>query len=68
MKKEENRAKEMDYNNFSLGKYIYYAFNAPKKYPRKPFLYEEKEDNTMSGEEMEKMARRNTIRIGGIIK
>lgn len=67
VKKEENRAREMDYNNFNLGKYIAYAVNDPKKYPREPFLTQ-REEVEMTGEDMERMARRNTIKLNGIIK
>lgn len=68
-KKEEARAREMDMNNYNLGKYIAYAVNDPKKYPKKPFL-EEKRDagKRMSGEEMEEIMKRNTIILGGNIK
>ena len=65
---EENRAKEMDYNNFNLGKYIAYAVNDPKKYPKKPFLWEgEEKKKDMTGEQMDKRMRRNTIILGGTI-
>jgi len=67
---EEGRAREMDYNNFNLGKYIAYAFHDPKKYPKQPFLKEgeniEKKD--MTGEQMDKRMRRNTIILGGTLK
>jgi len=69
IKKEETRAKEMDINNFNLGKYIAIAFNDPKKYPRKPFLAklekEKKSKNPMTGKEMERIMKRNTIILGG---
>jgi len=70
VRKEEERAKEMDSNNFNLGKYIAYAVNDPKKYPRRPFLDKrtEVEDKMMSAEEMERMARLNTVKLGGTIK
>ena len=73
IKKEENRAREMDMNNFNLGKYIMYAFNAPKKYPSKPILYKEQNtevvdiEKAMTSEEMDKMMRYNTIKLGGTI-
>lgn len=58
----------MDLNNYNLGKYIAYAVNDPKKYPRVPFLQEERdEDRIMSNEEMERNMRRNTITLGGTI-
>ena len=65
---EENRAREMDYNNFNLGKYVAYAVNDPKKYPKKPFLYEEPEEKkVMTNEEMDRIMKRNTIILGGTV-
>lgn len=60
--------KEKDQFNYMLGKYIAWAFNDPKHYPNKPFLetYEES-TKVMTDEEMENIARRNTIRMGGVI-
>lgn len=60
----------MDWNNYNLGKYISYAFNAPKKYPKRPFLEEQenKELNEMTDAQMERMARINTLKLGGSIK
>lgn len=58
----------MDELNFMLGKYISFAVNDPKHYPSKPFMdtaYTELEP--MTDEQMEKMARRNTIKMGGVI-
>ena len=67
-KLEETRAREMDYNNFSLGKYIAYAVNDPKKYPKKPFLWEEEnKGKVMTGEEMDRIMKKNTIILGGTI-
>lgn len=68
MKKEEERVKEWDYLNYLLGKYIAYAVNDPKKYPRKPFLQKETQSNVMTNEDMERIARLNTIKLGGKIK
>lgn len=53
-----------------LGQYIAYAFNDPKHYPNKPFMNKEKntELKPMTDEEMERQARRNTIKMGGVIK
>ncbi len=69
IKKEEERAREMDLNNFNLGKYMAFAVNDPKKYPKKPFLWEEKEESRiMTGEEMDKMMRRNNLILGGTVK
>lgn len=52
---QENKkesAKEIDAQNYNLGKYIAIAVNEPKKYPEKPLLWEEKE---MTEREMEKV-------------
>lgn len=63
----------MDLNNYNLGKYIAYAVNDPKKYPRKPFLndlkLEKKKvgEDVMSGDEMERMMKLNTRLLGGKI-
>ena len=56
-KKEQQRLREQDLFNYMLGKYVAYAFNDPKHYPSKP----------MTDEEMERQARRNTIKMGGVI-
>ena len=66
-KKEQSRLKEADLLNFMLGKYIAYAFNDPKKYPSKPFLENDTDLKPMTDDEMEKQARRNTIKMGGVI-
>ena len=50
-----------------LGKYIAYAFNDPKKYPSKPFLENDTDLKPMTDDEMELQARRNTIKMGGVI-
>lgn len=66
--KEKQRVKELDTLNYILGKYIGYAVNDPKHYPNNPLT--EKNNNTlkvMTDEEMEKQARRNTIKMGGVI-
>lgn len=69
-RKEKDRIKQLDELNYSLGQYISFAFNDPKNYPRKPFT--DKNNDTelkpMTDEEMEKQARRNTIKMGGVIK
>jgi hypothetical protein len=65
---EERRAKEMDYNNYNLGRYIAYAVNDPKKYPRRPFSEKIEEMKPMTAEEMERVMRKNTIMLGGVIK
>lgn len=66
--KEENRLKEKDMFNFILGKYIGFAVNDPRHYPDKPFTSNDTELKPMTDEEMEKQARRNTIKMGGVIK
>lgn len=67
--KQIERIKEQDSLNYMLGKYIAFAFNDPKHYPNKPFT--EKDNDTklkpMSDEEMERQARHNTIKMGGVI-
>lgn len=65
--KEQQRLKEKDLVNFILGKYIAYAFNDPKHYPSKPFSERDTDLKPMTDEEMEKQARRNTIKMGGVI-
>ena len=58
----------MDELNFLLGKYIGFAVNDPKHYPSKPFTdTRNTELEPMTDEQMEKMARRNTIKMGGVI-
>ena len=70
VQKQKNKAIETDYSNFNLGKYIAYAVNDPKKYPNEPFLthYEEKKDNAMTSQEMERVVKNYTIKLGGKIK
>ena len=65
--KEQLRLKEKDLFNYMLGKYIGYAFNDPKNYPDKPFTEQTTQLEPMTDEEMEKQARRNTIKMGGVI-
>ena len=65
--KQKERIKEMDGLNHILGQYIAYAFNDLKHYPKKPFTEKNTELEPMSDEEMEKQARRNTIKMGGVI-
>jgi hypothetical protein len=64
--KEEARVKEVDSLNFLLGKYIAFAINEPKKYPKEPFL-SKKTGRIMKAEEMEEMAKRITKKTGGEI-
>lgn len=64
--KEERRLRIIDQLNYELGYYIMFAVNDPKKYPKKPFRAKE-QVRVMSGEEMERIARANTIKLGGNI-
>lgn len=63
IKAYERRKKEefqvTDYLNWLSNRYAIFAFNDPKKYPQKPFSKEEKRE--MTGDEMERIARRNNI-------
>ena len=65
--KEPQRLKEKDLFNYILGKYVAFAFNDPKHYPSKPFTEKDTDLKPMTDEEMEKQARRNTIKMGGVI-
>lgn len=65
--KQSERIKEVDGLNHILGKYIAYAFNDPKHYPREPFTYKNTKLKPMTDEEMETQGRRNTIKMGGVI-
>ena len=68
--RERGKSKEIDALNWILGSYISYAFNNPKKYPDKPYLYEEdtKGSKVMTSKEMDQVMKRNTLRLGGTIK
>lgn len=66
--KEKQRLKEVDKLNYVLGKYIGFAVNDPKHYPSKPFCEKDTELKPMTDEEMERQGRRNTIKMGGVIK
>lgn len=65
--KEKQRIEEQDALNYVLGKYIAYAVNDPKHYPSKPFTQKTTQLEPMTDEEMERQARRNTIKMGGVI-
>ncbi len=65
--KEKQRIKEVDGLNHILGKYIAYAFNDPKHYPKEPFTEKNTELKPMTDEDMERQARHNTIKMGGVI-
>jgi len=63
---EKKRVMENDINNYNLGRYLIYAFNDPKKYPKKPVLQERDDDNkSMSGLEMERKAELINKKLGG---
>lgn len=64
---EQKRFKEIDTFNYILGKYVAYAVNDPKHYPSKPYTEKATQLEPMTDEEMEKQARRNTIKMGGVI-
>lgn len=66
--KEVERLKEADVLNHLLGKYIAWAVNDPRHYPRKPFMEKDNELKPMTDEEMERQGRRNTIKMGGVIE
>ena len=66
--KEKQRVKEVDTLNYLLGKYVAYGVNDPKHYPSKPFTEKDTDLKPMTDEEMERQARRNTIKMGGVIK
>ena len=67
MENENKRLKEIDTFNYILGKYVAYAFNDPKHYPKKPFTEKDTDLKPMSDEDMERQARHNTIKMGGVI-
>lgn len=59
--------------NYLLGKYIAFSFNKPESYPDKPFLEHLATDSgnkveNMTDKEMEAIAKRNTVVLGGIIQ
>ncbi len=66
-KKQEEQLKEKDTLNWTMGKYMIYAFNDPKKYPKKPFSLEEKKETKQTDREMEQQAMIITAQLGGII-
>lgn len=67
LKLEKQRLRQADKLNHILGGYIAIGVNEPKKFPKNPQLSETPELPEMSDEEMERQARRNTIRMGGSI-
>ena len=70
LKKDEQNARLQDRLNYVLGKYIGFAVNNPKEYPQKPALdivEEQKEQPPQTADDMEKIARLNTLFMGGVI-
>ena len=65
---EKKRITEVDMLNHLLGRYVAIAFNDPKNYPERSFLDNiDRETNIMSDYDMEMQARRNTIKMGGVV-
>ena len=65
---EKKRVTEIDMLNHLLGRYIAIAFNDPKSYPERSFLDTSNDVmQVMTDEEMELRARRNTLKMGGVI-
>lgn len=64
---EKQRIRKQDFLNHVLGQYMGIALNEPKNYPNQPKLSQTQENVDMSDEDMERQARRNTIRMGGKI-
>lgn len=70
LKKEEQDVKIMDRLNHILGQYVGIAFHNGKQYPKKPFLdgtTEVKETKPQTVDDMERIARNNTLIMGGVI-
>lgn len=69
LKNEKAKVRQSDLLNHILGSYIAIGVNDPKKYPDKPRLAENNNGDLpeMTDDEMERQARRNTIRMGGTI-
>lgn len=63
----ELRFKEQDISNHTLGKYIAYAVNEPKKYPKNPFTDTVKK-KVLTGDDLENIIKRNNILLGGTTK
>lgn len=64
--KEKERVQEKDKLNHILASYIGFAVNDPKHFPKEPCLAP-KRNILMDDNEMELMAKRNTLRQGGVI-
>jgi len=66
--RQEEQMEIQDALNHLLGRYIGYAVNDPKKYPKKPFLHKKPAPKVMTSEAMERIAKNVTIKNGGTIK
>lgn len=53
--------------NHTLGQYIGYSVNNPKKYPKTPLLQKKKEKKWLDEDELIARAKAMTKRLGGII-
>ncbi|CAM3608170.1 hypothetical protein ERUR111494_02580 [Erysipelothrix urinaevulpis] len=57
-----------DFINHMLGRYVMIAVHDPENYPEEPFTsLKTKVEEKMTDERMEKIARRNTLLMGGEI-
>lgn len=68
--KMKNEMQKQDHLNNLLGIYLTYAFHSPNKYP-KPFLanvFEEENKEETEEEKIIRIARKNTLMLGGVIK
>ncbi len=64
----EYQLKLTDSLNYLLGRYITWAFNDPKNYPKEPYLSRKHESKRVqTDEEMERQARLLTMAWGGEI-
>ena len=73
-KRQALALKQADLVAYLNGKYSSFAFNAPKKYPSKPYLQDAELEpkktvgnEVMTISEMERIMRANTIKLGGTI-
>jgi len=63
----EINIRQQDQLNHILGSYIRVAFNDPSKYPGKPYLHKEETATDQTASDMERIARLNTLTLGGEI-
>lgn len=67
-KKQKQEIELQDSLNYLLGKYVAFAFNDVKHFPKKPFLEDSsKPMKEMTADEMEKQVLFNTKKLGGKI-